>query len=103
MIAGINTAISLIYYLRVAKTVCIDPEPERAGPVSIGLLPAAYVLVVSLPVLIYGIFPARILEIAAQATQATVDVAFRCSLSPALIALSTSVHRMLLRPTRSTS
>ena len=51
VIAGINTAISLIYYLRVAKVVCIDPEPADRGPVSIGLLPAAYVLVVSLPVL----------------------------------------------------
>ena len=24
--AGLNTAISLVYYLRVAKTVCMDPE-----------------------------------------------------------------------------
>ena len=40
VIAGINTAISLIYYLRVAKVMCIDPEPENRGPVSIGLLPA---------------------------------------------------------------
>ena len=41
VIAGINTAISLVYYLRVAKTVCIDPEPDTRGPVAIGLLPAA--------------------------------------------------------------
>ena len=33
VIAGINTAISLIYYLRVAKVVCIDPEPTDRGPV----------------------------------------------------------------------
>ena len=46
-----------MYYLRVAKTVCIDPEPEPRGPVSIGLLPAAYVLVVSLPVLYLRHFP----------------------------------------------
>lgn len=69
VIAGINTAISLIYYLRVAKTVCIDPEPVDRGPVSIGFLPTAYVLVVALPVLIYGIIPARILEIARAASQ----------------------------------
>ena len=37
--------------------MCIDPEPDDRGPVSIGLLPAAYVLVVALPVLIYGILP----------------------------------------------
>jgi hypothetical protein len=37
--------------------------------VSLGILPTAYVLVVSLPVLIYGIQPGRLLEIAHQATQ----------------------------------
>jgi NADH-quinone oxidoreductase subunit N len=64
VIAGINTAISLIYYLRVAKVICIDPEPMDRGPVSIGLVPAVYVLVIALPVIIYGILPARILELA---------------------------------------
>lgn len=69
VIAGINTAISLVYYLRVAKTVCIDPEPPDRGPVSIGLLPAAYVLLISLPVLIYGIYPVPLTKIAEQATK----------------------------------
>ncbi len=69
MIAGINTAISLIYYLRVAKIICMDPEPADRVPVSIGLVPAVYVLVVVLPVLIYGIFPARILELARAASE----------------------------------
>jgi NADH-quinone oxidoreductase subunit N len=64
VIAGINTAISLIYYLRVAKVICIDPEPMDRGPVSIGLVPALYVLVVAVPVIIYGILPSRILEVA---------------------------------------
>jgi NADH-quinone oxidoreductase subunit N len=68
-IAGINTAISLVYYLRVAKTVCIDAEPESRRPVSIGLLPAAYVLVISLPVLIFGIFPGPMLEVASEASK----------------------------------
>jgi NADH-quinone oxidoreductase subunit N len=69
VIAGFNTAISLIYYLRVAKTVCMDPEPADRGPVSIGVLPAVYVLVVALPVLIYGIVPQRLLEVAREASQ----------------------------------
>ena len=69
VIAGINTAVSLVYYLRVAKTVCIDPEPESRRSASIGLLPAAYVLAISLPVLFFGIFPARILDIAREATK----------------------------------
>jgi NADH-quinone oxidoreductase subunit N len=69
VIAGINTAVSLVYYLRVAKTVCIDPEPPTRGPVSLGWLPAAYILIVSLPVLIYGIYPVPIQKIAEQASK----------------------------------
>jgi NADH-quinone oxidoreductase subunit N len=68
VIAGLNTVVSLIYYLRVAKTVCMDPEPETRGPVSIGFLPAAYVLIVALPVLYYGILPQHLTELARQAS-----------------------------------
>src|SRR6185369_14291503 len=69
VIAGINTAISLIYYLRVAKVICIDAEPVERGPVAIGLVPGAYVLVVALPVIIYGILPERFLDLAKAAAQ----------------------------------
>jgi NADH-quinone oxidoreductase subunit N len=69
VIAGINTAISLVYYLRVAKTVCIDAETETRRPGSIGLLPAAYVFLITLPVLFYGIFPGSVLEVARQASK----------------------------------
>jgi len=69
VIAGFNTVISLIYYLRVAKTVSIDPEPETRGPVTLGILPAFYVLIVAIPVLYFGMRPAWLLEIAHQATQ----------------------------------
>ena len=58
--AALNTAVSLVYYLRVAKTMCIDPEPDSRGAVSLGFLPAAYVLLVSLPVLLFGIVPERL-------------------------------------------
>jgi NADH-quinone oxidoreductase subunit N len=69
VIAGINTAISLIYYLRVAKVMCIDAPPADRGSVFIGFVPATYMLVVALPVLIYGILPARIVDIARAATE----------------------------------
>ncbi len=69
VIAGINTAISLVYYLRVAKTVCIDPEPVGRAPVALGWLPAAYVFIVTLPVLIYGIYWTPLLRVAEQATK----------------------------------
>jgi len=69
VIASINTAISLVYYLQVAKRVCIDPAPADRGAASIGILPALYVLIVAVPVLVYGIIPAQVLKIAEQATQ----------------------------------
>ena len=69
VIAGFNTAISLVYYLRVAKVVCIDPPASEQSTVNIGVLPTVYVLVVALPVLIYGIIPEQLLEVARQATQ----------------------------------
>jgi NADH-quinone oxidoreductase subunit N len=69
VVASINTAISLIYYLRVAKVICIDAPPAGRGPVSIGLVPAVYVLVVAVPVIVYGILPARILDLAKAATE----------------------------------
>ena len=59
VVAAVNTAISLVYYLRVAKTMCMDAEPDTRGPVSIGFLPGAYALVVSLPVFVLGILPDR--------------------------------------------
>jgi NADH-quinone oxidoreductase subunit N len=69
VIAGINTVISLIYYLRVAKTMCIDPEPENRRSTSIGWLPAAYVFLVSLPVVIFGIYPVPVRQLAEQASK----------------------------------
>ncbi len=69
VIAGVNTVISLIYYLRVAKVVCVDPEPEDRGPVSLGVWPVLYVFVVALPVVIYGIVPETLAELARQASQ----------------------------------
>jgi hypothetical protein len=47
----------------------MDPEPANRGPVTLGLLPTAYILLVAIPVLVYGIRPDRILEIARQATE----------------------------------
>jgi NADH:ubiquinone oxidoreductase subunit 2 (subunit N) len=46
-----------VYYLRVAKTMCMDAPPETSRPVSLGFLSTAYVLVLSVPILILGILP----------------------------------------------
>jgi len=68
VLAGFNTAISLIYYLRVAKVVCIDAPAADRPAASIGLVPAAYVFVVALPVFLFFVFPDGLFEIARQAT-----------------------------------
>jgi NADH-quinone oxidoreductase subunit N len=66
--AAINTAISLVYYLRVAKIMCIDPQPDSSLPVDLGFLPAAYVLAVTVPIVLYGLLPNLIAPWAQHAT-----------------------------------
>ena len=69
VVAGINTAISLVYYLRVIKVMCIDPEPDTRGPVSLGFFPSAYVLIVGIPVILFGILPNTVATWAEMATK----------------------------------
>jgi NADH-quinone oxidoreductase subunit N len=64
VIAGINTAISLVYYLRVAKKMCIDPEPDSRRPVTLGIFPSAYVFAVTVPVVLLGVYPTWLTTIA---------------------------------------
>jgi NADH:ubiquinone oxidoreductase subunit 2 (subunit N) len=60
VIGGLNTVVSLVYYLRVAKTMCMDPEPETRGPVTVPFLPAVYIFAVALPVILLGVMPERL-------------------------------------------
>jgi NADH-quinone oxidoreductase subunit N len=66
--AAINTAISLVYYLRVAKTMCVDPQPDTSLPVELGFLPATYILAMAAPIVIYGILPNLVAPWAANAS-----------------------------------
>jgi len=52
---GINTAISLVYYLRVAKVMVIDPEPERRANFDWSMVSAAgaYIALITLPLLLF--------------------------------------------------
>ncbi len=56
VIAGVNTAISLVYYLRVVRVMTVDPEPDSRRPVEMGFFPAAYAAAVTFPVLLFGIY-----------------------------------------------
>jgi NADH-quinone oxidoreductase subunit N len=58
VVGGLNTALSLFYYLRVIKTMAIDPEPadRPARGFSLVSLPGAFVVLMTLPVLVFGVF-----------------------------------------------
>ena len=65
--AAINTAISLVYYLRVAKTMCIDSPPDTSRPVQLGFLATSYILVLTVPVVLLGFLPDRVAQWTQQA------------------------------------
>ena len=52
---GLNTAISLFYYLRIIKVMTIDPEPRERPPFAapVGFLPSSFVLLVTIPTAIW--------------------------------------------------
>lgn len=58
LIGGVNSAISLFYYLRVAKVMTIDPEPKdrRPGELTHPWLQPAFVCLIAVPLvgLIFG-------------------------------------------------
>ncbi len=58
VVSGLNTALSLFYYLRVVKTMAIDPEPAERPATGFSLvsLPGAFIVLVTVPVVILGIF-----------------------------------------------
>jgi len=53
-VGGMNTAISLFYYLRVVKVMTMDAEPEDQVPVSFSLvsLPGAFLALLTVPVML---------------------------------------------------
>lgn len=58
VIGGLNTALSLYYYLRVVKIMTIDPEPADRLPVNVSVLSPAglYLVLLTLPVVVLGIW-----------------------------------------------
>ncbi|HVC97059.1 MAG TPA: NADH-quinone oxidoreductase subunit N [Pirellulales bacterium] len=58
VIGGLNTALSLFYYLRVVKLMTMDPEPSDRLPVALPLLSPAgiYLLLITAPVVGLGVF-----------------------------------------------
>lgn len=59
VIGGLNTVLSLFYYLRVVKVMVLDPEPADREPIHLPIFLSTaglFVLVVTLPVVLLGIF-----------------------------------------------
>ena len=58
VIGGINTVISLFYYLRVLKVMTFDPPPAERAHEAFPLvsLPGALVTALVVPVVAFGIF-----------------------------------------------
>jgi NADH-quinone oxidoreductase subunit N len=58
VVGGLNTVISLFYYLRVLKVMTFDPPPaDRAGgEFSLVSLPGAVVTALAVPVVVLGVF-----------------------------------------------
>ncbi|MEX2118126.1 MAG: NADH-quinone oxidoreductase subunit N [Pirellulales bacterium] len=57
VIGGLNTALSLFYYLRVVKVMTLDPEPAGRLPASFSMWSPAgiYVALITLPVIVLGV------------------------------------------------
>ena len=56
-IGGLNTALSLFYYLRIIKAMTMEPEPADRLPVEFSMVSpeGAYVALITLPVVVLGV------------------------------------------------
>jgi NADH-quinone oxidoreductase subunit N len=54
VIGGLNTALALVYYLRVIKVMTVDGPPEHRPPAEFSLvsLPGAYLVAITLPLVL---------------------------------------------------
>ncbi len=56
VVAGINTVIALYYYVNVIKVMIIDGEDRSTTSVRVAGGPVAFVTVVSIPIIIFGVY-----------------------------------------------
>ena len=71
-VGGLNTVLSLFYYLRVIKTMVFDPLPDETPELHLDTTSQSglYPLMIALPVLVLGIFPGLLSEFAQQVAAA---------------------------------
>jgi NADH-quinone oxidoreductase subunit N len=70
VIGGLNTALSLFYYVRVVKVMTLDDEPDARAPSTFSLAsnPGVFVALVTVPVFVLGIFWDELYQVAYSAT-----------------------------------
>lgn len=69
LVAAINTVVSLVYYWRVAKVMCLRPEPSTRGPLQLTFWPTAYAVMVTLPLFLIFVFPGGLTDLARSAAE----------------------------------
>jgi len=70
VIGGLNTVFSLFYYIRVLKVMFIKPRPEGARQVSIPSAMRNYGILITVPVLLVGLLPNEVTELARTVSKA---------------------------------
>ncbi len=56
VIGGINSVISLVYYMRVVRVMTMEREPAERSPVVLGTAAVIYTVAVTLPVVLLGLY-----------------------------------------------
>ncbi|MEZ6122412.1 MAG: proton-conducting transporter membrane subunit [Planctomycetaceae bacterium] len=75
---GLNTVISLFYYVRILKAIFLQPRPEDARPVQLPGIEGYYAVVLAVMVVLLGVAPqlmSGLSTIAGEAGHAVVSVA----------------------------
>jgi NADH-quinone oxidoreductase subunit N len=70
VIGGLNTAISLFYYVRVVKVMTLEDESDARAPSTFSLasIPGVFVALITIPVFVLGLFWDELYQVAASAT-----------------------------------
>jgi NADH-quinone oxidoreductase subunit N len=70
VVGGLNTALSLFYYLRVVKVMTLEDESDSRAPAGFSLasIPGAFVALVTVPVFVLGLFWNELYAAASSAT-----------------------------------
>ncbi|HJS06266.1 MAG TPA: NADH-quinone oxidoreductase subunit N [Pirellulales bacterium] len=70
VIGGLNTALSLFYYVRVVKVMTLEDESDARAPATFSLasIPGVFVAIVTVPVFVLGLFWDELYQVASSAT-----------------------------------